>query len=367
MNSTRLSFILSSYLIFHVGIRIIVATGAVVAIAALIDAAELFRRVSNKTDVSSMVVLQLEVIKMPATLPMLLPFGVLIGLISSFQKLRASNEVIIARTNGISLLKLVIPPSIFVVGLSLLSLIVIDPIASATKERYFNLEEEVFGGNSRNFTVSTEGIWLRDRNSNLSMIIHGDSLNTSAVSLVNPLVYTFDTNNVLISRYYPETLSLKKGYWQIKGGKVIRQDGKVQPVNGVQINSSLSQRDLTHSNKRPETIPLFELWGYINVLEKAGLPNFGHLSYLYYQISKPLVLVGMVLIVACLTLGSTSPTGWKHLVLFTLVVGLLFYFVKDILYVMGTSGRLPPILAGFTPGVIMVGLGAILLIRADEN
>ncbi|MCE2517051.1 MAG: hypothetical protein J4F41_04290, partial [Alphaproteobacteria bacterium] len=58
---------------------------------------------------------------------------------------------------------------------------------------------------------------------------------------------------------------------------------------------------------------------------------------------------------------------WGHLITVGIGVGLVFYFMKDFLYVMGTSGRLPPFVAGFAPGVIMVTLGIALLIRADEN
>ncbi|MGU9962365.1 MAG: LptF/LptG family permease [Candidatus Puniceispirillales bacterium WSBS_2018_MAG_OTU23] len=367
MNTVHLSFILMRYLMRHVAVRIIAAIGIIVLTVAVIDIAELFRRVSNKEDVSAVTVLIMEAVKMPSTLPVLIPFGVLIGLIVSFQKLRSSNEIIIARTNGLSLLKLSIAPSIFVLMLSVISLIVIDPIASATKKRYLNLEERIFGNGGRNLTISTEGIWLRDRTSNLSLIIHGDSIDAATVSLIEPFVYIFDRKNTLISRYYPETLSLKSGYWQIEGGTVIRQNGKVKPIESTQINSSLSQRDLTHSNKRPETIPLFELWGYIEVLEQVGLPSLAHSSYLYYQLSTPFVFIGMVLIVARQTLSPMGRIGWGHLTVFTLGIGLLFYFAKDFLYIMGTSGRLPPFVAGFAPGIVMVSLGIGLLIRADEK
>ena len=75
----------------------------------------------------------------------------------------------------------------------------------------------------------------------------------------------------------------------------------------------------------------------------------------------------MVMIVARLTLGFGARGGWVHLVLLSLVSGLVFYFIKDFLYVMGTSGRLPPLVAGFAPGTVMVCLGTALLMRADEQ
>ena len=367
INSARLSLTLMRYLARHVAVRILAAIAIIVLIVAIVDTAELFRRVSNKENISSVSVLLMEAIKMPSTLPTLIPFGVLFGLMASFQKLRNTNEVTIARTNGISLLKIVFAPVLVVLTLALFTLIVIDPIASATKKRYENLQNDIFGGNRGTLTVSTEGIWLRDRNTQLSFIMHGDSIDAAKFSLVNPLVYTFDEKNRLISRYYPDALILKEGYWQIEGGEVIREDGKVVPIEGMQLSSSLSRRDLTHSNKRPETIPLYELWGYIDVLDQAGLPSLGHTSYLYYQLSLPLVLIGMVLIVARFTLSPRGRMNMGHLAVFSLVLGLLFYFTKDLLYVMGSSGRLPPFVAGCAPGVVMIGIGLVMLIHADEH
>ena len=170
MNSARLSLTLTRYLMRHSGVRVLLAIGIIVLTVAVIDTAELFRRVSNKEAISSFSVLMMEAVKMPSTLPTLIPFGVLIGLIISFQKLRNTNEIIIARTNGLSLLKLTVAPILFVLILSFISLVVIDPIASATKKRYLALEEQMFGGSDRNLTVSTEGVWMRDRSSNLRLL-----------------------------------------------------------------------------------------------------------------------------------------------------------------------------------------------------
>lgn len=367
MNKSRLSFTFMMYLMRHAGFYILSATGGVVLLVAIIDITELFRRVSNKETVTTFSVIVMEAVKIPSTLPMLIPYGVLIGLILSFQRLRSSNEIVIARTNGLSLLKIATGPIVLVSLLSLLALIIIDPIASATRKRYETIEEQLFGGNGRNLTVSTEGIWFRDRNTSLGMIIHGDEIDTESLALINPLLYTFDQDNTLLARYYPESLVLDNGYWQIKGGTVIDQTGKAEAVDETIIKSSLSQRDLTHSNKRPETIPLFELWGYIDVLNNAGLPSLAHSSYLYYQLSTPFLLIGIVLIVARFTLNLTSRKGWGHMFVFTTAFCLGLYFIKDMLYVMGSSGRIHPMIAGFSPSFLMIIVGIGLLMRAEEH
>lgn len=367
MNRINISQILFRYMVWHLMVRVLLALAAIVTIVGIIDTAELFRRVSDKQGVSSITVLAMEAMKMPSTIPELLPFGVLIGAIISFQKLRLSNEIMIARTSGLSLIRLIFAPSVFAFGFAIFALIVIDPIASATSKRYENMEREVFGASGRNLSVSTEGIWFRDQTPNLSVIIHGEAIGSDYASITKPTLYSFDSNLEIIARYYPDELLLKEGYWELQGGFYMARNGKITPIEGRQIQTTLRQRDLSHSNKKPETIPIFELWNYIEVLERAGLPTLGHASYLYSQLALPFVLIGMVMIVGRFTLSFTKRSGWTHLVTFSLVSGLLFYFIKDFLYVMGTSGRLSPFVAGFAPGMIMICLGTVLLMRADDG
>lgn len=367
MNRINLSPILFRYLVWHITVRVLLAMFAIVSVVSIIDTAELFRRVSDKQGVSSITVLAMEAVKIPSIVPELLPFGVLVGAIISFQKLRLNNEIIIARTSGLSMIRLIVPAAAFALMFALFSLIVIDPISSATTKRYETMEREIFGSTGRNLSVSTEGIWFRDQGKNFSLIIHGEAIKVETAAITKPVLYTFNADDTIIARYYPEELFLKEGYWELRGGETMGRNGRITPMEGRQIETTLTQRDLSHSNKRPETIPIFELWNYIKVLENAGLPTLGHASYLYSQLALPLVLIGMVLIVGRFTLGFSNRSGWVHLVVFSLVAGLLFYFIKDFLYVMGTSGRLPPIVAGFAPGLIMLCFGSILLMRADEH
>ena len=103
------------------------------------------------------------------------------------------------------------------------------------------------------------------------------------------------------------------------------------------------------------------------MLNNAGLPSLAHSSYLYYQLSTPFLLIGIVLIVARFTLNLTSRKGWGHMFIFTVTFCLGLYFIKDLLYVMGSSGRIHPFIAGFSPSFLMIIIGVGLLMRAEER
>lgn len=366
MNGTRLSITFSRYVFWHLMLRVLLFLMGGIVLIGLIDIAELFRRVGDKEGVGFLTVLVMQGVKTPSTIPFLLPFSVLFGAMHSFHSLRAQNEIVIARTSGMSLLKLMVPPIVFALVYAVFALVVIDPVSTATSQRYDVMEKQIFGSGGRNLTVSTEGIWFRDQNKRYATIIHGDAIDSAAAEVINPVLYTFDDNDLILNRYYPEKMVLKDRFWDIEGGIMMGPAGRVTPIERAQIDTTLTRRDLSHSNKRPETIPLFSLWNYISVLERTGLPSLGYESYLYSKLALPFVLIGMVMIAGRFTLILTGRRKATHILVFSIVFGVLFYFLNDFLYVMGTSGRLPPPIAGFAPGVIMTVLGTGLLIRADE-
>lgn len=366
MNRNRLSITLSRYLFWHMMMRVLLVMLGGIVLIGIIDIAELFRRVGDKEGVGFLTVLVMQGVKTPSTIPFMLPFSVLFGAMYSFHTLRAQNEIVIARTSGLSLLKLMIPPIVFAVIYAIFALVVIDPVSSATSKRYDVMEQEILGSGGRNLSVSTEGIWFRDQNKRYATIIHGDAIDSASSEIINPVVYTFDQNERILNRYYPESMILQENYWDLQGGLMMGPVGRVTPIDHAQIDTTLTARDLSHSNKRPETIPLFSLWNYISVLERTGLPSLGYESYLYSKLALPFVLIGMVMIAGRFTLTLSGRRKTTHVLVFSIVFGVLFYFLNDFLYVMGTSGRLPPLIAGFAPGFTMTVLGTGLLIRADE-
>ena len=366
MNRNRLSLTFSRYVFWHLMTRVLTYLFLLMLLISIIDIAELFRRVGDKEGISFLTVLIMQGVKTPSTIPFLLPFSVLFGAMHSFHSLRNQNEIVIARTSGLSLFKLMIPPMIFAFVYAVFALVVVDPVSSATSQRYDVMEKKIFGSGGRNLTVSTDGIWFRDQNNTFATIIHGDGVDGTVAEVINPVIYVFDKNNRILNRYYPEKMLLKDKYWEVNGGVMMGPAGRVTSLDTAQIDTTLTRRDLNHSNKRPETIALISLWGYISVLERTGLPSLGHESYFYSKLALPFVLIGMVMIAGRFTLILTGRRRATHLIVFSIVFGVLFYFLNDFLYVMGTSGRLPPMIAGLAPGLIMSVLGTGLLIRADE-
>ena len=87
MNRINISPILFRYMFQHLAMRVLMAALIIIAIVGVIDIAELYRRVAEKQGSGVLTVLSLEVVKIPSMIPELIPFGVLVGSIISFQKM----------------------------------------------------------------------------------------------------------------------------------------------------------------------------------------------------------------------------------------------------------------------------------------
>lgn len=367
MSRFGLSRIFALYLFRHALVHVLMVWLVLALIVNLIDTAELMRRSANKEAISSVTAISMAFLKFPSSLPFLLPFAVMFGSLISFYRLSNKNEIIVARSAGLSVGKIITGPVVCAIMLSLILMFVIDPISSATNNRYAALEEQNFGSTGRSLSVSTEGIWLKDNLSFQNIIVSGSRLNQSNLNMENGELYRFDINNKWLSHYIPDQLWFENNSWHLKGGKVLLKDGAIIPLNIISFPSSLNAADLTNSNKKPEAISLLKLWNYIGVLEDAGLNSLGHRSYFYYQLSLPIVLVGMIMIAGHHGLSYKGRRRKLGVIMVAMISALGFYIFKDIMYVFGTSGQLPPFIAGFAPGFIVTLIGLGSLMKADQN
>ena len=142
-------------------------------------------------------------------------------------------------------------------------------------------------------------------------------------------------------------------------------EGNRREIGTILLPTGLAALDLEQSSAPPNSIAIFSLPAFINLLESAGLPTVDHRLYLHKLLSLPFLMVGLAMLGARFTL--TNMTRGRRVHLFTrgAVIITVFLF-GQLMYVLGISMRLPPILAAWAPAAMVILAGAILLARLDE-
>lgn len=363
---------LSPVLIFYMTRQyigwLLASLASLLAFVSLLDAIELARRLAKlQQDISNSDFLIAILFRLPSMAETLLPFAVLFGSMLCFFNWSRSREFVAARSFGQTVWQALAPAFIGVALTGFVYLTCLNPI-SATTQRHYNLWiEDIFGpGETNQMTIAASGLWLRDQSNGKDMIIHGQNLDLERSVINRPVLYNLAEDGRLEWRMTASELQLASGEWIISDAEKIANDGRVETLGLIRIATDLDERALQRASSRPETVSIFSLPGFINMLQKTGLPANAHQVRFHQLLASPFLLLGMVMLAAGFSVVHFSRQQRMRLILLGLGAGFTVYFLSDLVYLLGGSARLPYLIAGWTPALAVCSLGGFLITRVDE-
>lgn len=341
---------------------------ALTGMVSIIQTVELMRRISVlKQDNVDINVVTMAFLNMPSVVEVVLPFGLLAGSMLCFNFWNRTNEFIVTRGFGHSIWTSLSPVLLSALSVGLVFVTVINPIGSVTSQSYENHMVSVFGGGQQNLTVNADGIWLKDSLTDRRLIIHGSALEAESSSIMSPIIYSFSEDEGLEWRMRGSKMQLTQSGWIIEGAIQSTNDGLNHNLGDIMLPTEMTSLDLMRSSAPPHTIPIFSLPHFINVLEDAGLPSVEHRIYLHQMLALPLLMVGIAMFGARFTL--TNVNRGRRMQLFTrgvFIASAIFMF-SYLMQILGVSLRVPAMVAGWAPAVIIFLSGAAILARLDES
>ncbi|PDH57220.1 MAG: hypothetical protein CNE93_05635 [SAR116 cluster bacterium MED-G06] len=333
----------------------------------LIQAIELARRASNKLqEGQSINVVGMSLLNIPSVIELTLPISMIVGSMLCFEAWNRSNEFVVSRGFGRSIWAILSPVSFAAGMIGLLFVVLVNPIGSLTSREYEQEMNKLFGSGEQRLSVSADGIWLRDSPPSGQFIINGEMLDVETAQIINPMIYAFSEKNELDLRIRASSMQLTESGWIIDEAIVWQNDGERTDKGTMMLPSELVALDLGLSSEPPSTIPFVSLPAFINLLESAGLPTIEHRLHFHKLLSLPFLMIGLAMLSARATL--TNMTRGRRARLFTrgIVIAVSIFLFSHFMQILGTSLRLPAIVAAWAPAIIVIILGAILLARMDE-
>ena len=339
------------------------------AFVSILDIVELMRRVgATGLDISTPFIIVTSFAKLPNLFEQMLPFGVFGGSIICFYFWSRNHEFVTARTFGQNIWQALTPVFATAVLIGIFQILVMSPLTSTMSKHYEAQMDQIFKNRAQsNLSVSTNGVWLRDRIDNRTVIIHGQKLDADIARIEKPVLYIIAENGVLLSRIKGEDMHLIDNQWRISQTTRFANDGTSETLGDIGLDSVLDKRSLSLTIRPPHTINVYGLPNFITILKDAGLATETYQVYFHQLLSTPLKLLGLVMLAASITLTQFSRQHRLRLVIWALAASFGFYFASDLIFVLGNSSRLPYYIAGWTPALIILSIGAVLLARVEEH
>lgn len=334
----------------------------------LIDLVEMLRRASGHDDIGLGVLALMALFRTPAFSEQVLPFAVLIGAMTALLNLGRRNELAVARAVGMSVWHFLTPSLILAFLVGVLAVAVYNPLSAYLSEAQARLEAAAFGpSESLVLRADQSGLWLRQEGVDGQSVVHANRSQQKGLVLEEVTVYAFDSQRKFVERVEARMATLKDGYWDLRDAWVLLPQGEPQFYESYLVSTYLTRDQIEQTITDPKAVSFWDLPSFIDHAGRAGLATEPYRQQLHLLLSRPFVLVAMVLVAATVSLRLFRLGGIGRRVLVGIGAGFLFYVVTKLLTDFGSAGLMAPAAAAWLPVIVVTLAGLTILLYQEDG
>lgn len=373
----RMPLTLSLYIGRHFLLAVLSALLLLLVIIGMVELIELIRRASETPrGVPFLVILEMMALKLPTTAEKVYPFAFLIGGMVTLSRLTRSNELVVARSAGVSVWQFLMPGILIALALGAFFVGIMSPIAAATISRFEKVEGKYITGRPSMLSISPSGIWLRQvGEKGLAFrgmaadeyILHALRMDPSSLKLTDVIIYLFDADHRFLGRIDAPAATLTAGSWNMRDALLSAPQMKPEIAPAYVMPTQLTLSQIQDSFAAPETFSFWALPGFIDLLERSGFSALRHKLHYHSLMAMPLLLAGMLLLAAVFSLRQARRGKAGTMVVLGITSGFLLYFATNLIYALGAAGSLPVVLAAWAPSLVVVMFAVAALLHLEDG
>ncbi|MBU1571756.1 MAG: LPS export ABC transporter permease LptG [Alphaproteobacteria bacterium] len=324
-------------------------------------------------DIGSAAIFSMALLRLPRTIYDILPIIVVIATLVLFLGLARSSELVVSRASGRSALRSLLPPVVVVFLFGLLSVAVLSPVASTTARSFETREALYLKGERQVFSVSDEGLWLREGSQDGQMVIRATRSNLDGSELFDVSFIGFAKAGLPLYRIEAEEARIKGGQWQLVNAKRWPLLGAANPEAAatyhetLTLNTTLTLAEIQDRFGTPQAVSIWDMSGYIKKLETAGFSARSYKMWLQSELALPFTFVAMLLIGAGFTMRHTRLGRTSTLVVTAIILAFAFFFLRSFAIILGQNGLLPISLAAWGPPMAVIFASLALLLHLEDG
>ena len=308
--------------------------------------------------------LLLTILNSPSMIYELFPFIFLIGTQLFFITLFNNNELSIFKYSGLknSKILLIVSTVSFILGIIIITLFY--NLSSNLKNFYLDLKSNYTDDNKYLAVITKNGLWIKDKINNKNLIINSEKIEKNY--LIENFITEFDNKFKSTRNITSKKIDITKNNWTI-------YDAKIFIKNEYVFKEKLNLKT-NFDYKR--IISLYSNLSSLNIYQLYELrENYKKLNYSLTEvdlqilkiISFPFYLLLMTLFSGCVMLRIKYLNSSTIKILFGLFFSVIIYYVNNFFYVLGSSERLPLIIAVFLPILILASIDSLLMRKINEK
>jgi lipopolysaccharide export system permease protein len=239
-------------------------------------------------------------------------------------------------------------------------------LAAAARSEAERLLAEAFGKEASLLATSGEGSWLRQDGADGQSVMNARLIANQGLSLAGVIVYQFDPQGRFVERIDADRAILSDGYWELQKAVVSRPGRELESFDTYTISTYLTRERVGEALGSEIAVSLWQLPSLIEVAERAGLSADRYKMQYALLISRPALLVAMVILAATVSLRSFRSGGIQTMVITGMVGGIGFFLLTEVSRQIGNAGLVSPTTAVWMPiGIALLVSLTVLLHQED--
>jgi len=355
---------------FYIGRHFVIGIVGTFAVCALlifmIDFVEVLRQSGKHGSVPAMTLVWLTLLRLPAYTEILLAFAVLVGSIASMLQLSRRSELAVIRAAGMSVWQFISPGIFVAFVLGVLAVALYNPLAASARAQAEELFADVFGKES-NFLKTRAGSWLRQDGADGSSVMNAGGVADGGLRLFTVTVFHFDHNGRFVERIEAKHASLHEGYWELEDALVAGVGRQPERYERYLISTYLTPERVQDALGSVISLSFWQLPAIIDVVERAGLSAAPYRIQYELLLSRPLLLICMVLFAATVSLKSFRSGGIQTMVAVGMIGGLGFFLLAEVSRQIGVAGLVSPRVAVWAPVIIAALVSITVLLHQEDG
>jgi lipopolysaccharide export system permease protein len=333
----------------------------------MIDMIELLRLSRRAQDLSVATLLWIGALRLPAFTELLLAFAVLVGSIGALLSLNRKSELTVMRSAGMSVWQFLRPGLFVTFVFGVLAVAIFNPLAASARFEAERLVAEVFGMEGGLMAGKGEGSWLRQDGPDGQSVLNARAVANQGLSLSGVMAYLFDPEGRFVERLDAERAVLQDGYWELQKAVVSRPMREAETFSTYSLSTRLTRERVSDALGSEIAISFWQLPTLIEDSERAGLSASKYRMQHAILLSRPVLLLAMVVLAATVSLRSFRSGGIQTMVLVGMVGGVGFFLLVEVSRQIGISGLIPPTLAVWVPITVSLLVSLTVLLHQEDG
>jgi len=289
-----------------------------------------------------------------------LPLASLIGCLIGLGLLASNSELVIMRSAGVSVQRIVwfvLRPALLLVLLGYLLGEYVIPYSDQYAESQRSVQR--LGIESQS---SSSGVWNREGNE----FIHFNAVYPGGL-VYGVTRYRFDDNQNLVEASFSQEARFIGDYWQEENVRVTRLYGSRTETENLikrRWDSGFTPDLLNLLSVETESLSMQSLYRYTDYLQQQGRDSADRELIFWQKALQPLSIAGLVFIAISFIFGPLRQVTMGNRIFIGVVVGIAFRTSQDLLGPSSLVFGFSPLLAVAMPIILCMAIGLVLLRRA---